>query len=168
MVKYHELARRYLMPSGFPMRPLLNGGTLGGRDGLLAAFRTSRRVQWRAMKITLHSKQDAVRFDQQWRASIRAGEHIGRRTRDLEMSRWRASAIAGLLFAHDGGTESGCVDFEPGETIPHPSELSQSLGFDAVWLFSTDFAWAIRTGHEDWDRLELFEKPGSPDDAPLE
>ena len=40
------------------------------------------------------------------------------------------------------------------------------LGFDAVWLFSTDFAWAIRTGHEDWDRLELFEKRDSVDDAP--
>jgi hypothetical protein len=31
VVKYHGLARRYLMPSGFLMRPLLNGGTLGGR-----------------------------------------------------------------------------------------------------------------------------------------
>jgi hypothetical protein len=32
VVKYHGLARRYLMPSGFLMRPLLNGGTLGGRS----------------------------------------------------------------------------------------------------------------------------------------
>ena len=31
MVKYHGLARRYLMPSRFLMRPLLNGGTLARR-----------------------------------------------------------------------------------------------------------------------------------------
>ena len=30
MVKYHGLARRYLTVRGFLMRPLLNGGTLGG------------------------------------------------------------------------------------------------------------------------------------------
>jgi len=30
VVKYHGLARRYLMPPRFLMRPLLNGGTLGG------------------------------------------------------------------------------------------------------------------------------------------
>jgi hypothetical protein len=30
-VKYHGLARRQMMPLGFLMRPLLNGGTLGGR-----------------------------------------------------------------------------------------------------------------------------------------
>jgi hypothetical protein len=29
VVKYHGLARPHLMPSGFLMRPLLNGGTLG-------------------------------------------------------------------------------------------------------------------------------------------
>ena len=120
------------------------------------------------MKITLHAKQDAVRFDQQWRALLRTGEQSRRLTRDVEMSRWRATAIAGLFFAHDGGTESGRVDFELGETVPHPSELSQSLGFDRVWLFPTNFAWAIRTGHEDWDRLELFEKSDSLDEDPLE
>jgi hypothetical protein len=32
VVKYHGLARRHLMPLGFLMRPLLNGGTFGGRD----------------------------------------------------------------------------------------------------------------------------------------
>jgi hypothetical protein len=30
VVKYHGLARRYLTAPGFLMRPLLNGGTLGG------------------------------------------------------------------------------------------------------------------------------------------
>ena len=30
VVKYHGLARRHLQPLGFLMRPLLNGGTLGG------------------------------------------------------------------------------------------------------------------------------------------
>jgi len=34
-VKYHGLARRHLMASGFLMRPLLNGGTLGGRKPML-------------------------------------------------------------------------------------------------------------------------------------
>jgi hypothetical protein len=34
VVKYHGLARRYLHCSGFLMRPLLNGGTLGGRETL--------------------------------------------------------------------------------------------------------------------------------------
>jgi len=29
VVNYHGLARRYVLPSGFLMRPLLNGGTLG-------------------------------------------------------------------------------------------------------------------------------------------
>ena len=32
VVKYHGLARRYLMPPVLLMRPLLNGGTLGGRS----------------------------------------------------------------------------------------------------------------------------------------
>jgi hypothetical protein len=31
VVNYHGLARRYLIPPRFLMRPLLNGGTLGGR-----------------------------------------------------------------------------------------------------------------------------------------
>jgi hypothetical protein len=31
VVKYHGLARRHLLPPRFLMRPLLNGGTLGGR-----------------------------------------------------------------------------------------------------------------------------------------
>jgi len=115
------------------------------------------------MKITFHSKQEAVRFDQRWRASLRAGEHRRYTTRDVEISRWRVKAGSGLFFAHDGGNESGRVDFEPGEEIPHPSELSRQLGFDAVRLFSTDFSWVICTGHEDWDRLELFEKPDSVD-----
>jgi hypothetical protein len=32
LVKYHGLDRRYLMASGFLMRPLLNSGTLGGQE----------------------------------------------------------------------------------------------------------------------------------------
>jgi hypothetical protein len=32
VVKYHGLARRYLIPPRFLMRPLLNGGTLGGQS----------------------------------------------------------------------------------------------------------------------------------------
>jgi hypothetical protein len=31
VVQYYGLAHRQLLPSGFLMRPLLNGGTLGGR-----------------------------------------------------------------------------------------------------------------------------------------
>jgi hypothetical protein len=34
VVKYHGLARRYLAPPRFLMRPLLNGGTLGGRQAM--------------------------------------------------------------------------------------------------------------------------------------
>jgi len=33
VVKYHGLARRYLTPPRFLMRPLLNGGTLIWNDG---------------------------------------------------------------------------------------------------------------------------------------
>ena len=36
VVKYHGLARSHLMPLGFLMRPLLNGGTLGGRGEIHA------------------------------------------------------------------------------------------------------------------------------------
>ena len=32
VVMYHGLARRHLMPFRFLVRPLLNGGTLGGRE----------------------------------------------------------------------------------------------------------------------------------------
>jgi hypothetical protein len=35
VVKYHGLARRYWTALGFLMRPLLNGGTLGGRHSEL-------------------------------------------------------------------------------------------------------------------------------------
>ena len=38
MVKYHGLARRFLMPSGFLVRPLLNGGTLGRLQRLGISF----------------------------------------------------------------------------------------------------------------------------------
>jgi hypothetical protein len=46
---YHGLARRYLTPLGFLMRPLLNGGTLGGRrrhsrSDLAGPF---RRIEWK-------------------------------------------------------------------------------------------------------------------------
>jgi len=36
VVKYHGLARRHVMPPRFLMRPLLNGGTLGGPHVALA------------------------------------------------------------------------------------------------------------------------------------
>jgi len=36
VVMYHGLARRHLMHLGFLMRPLLNGGTLGGRGRVMA------------------------------------------------------------------------------------------------------------------------------------
>ena len=47
VVKYHGLARRYLVPSGFLMRPLLNGGTLGGpgRSTLKASYSPQRGVK---------------------------------------------------------------------------------------------------------------------------
>jgi len=35
VVKYHGLARRWLVPPRFLMRPLLNGGTLGGRSTVM-------------------------------------------------------------------------------------------------------------------------------------
>lgn len=117
------------------------------------------------MKITLHAKQEAVRFDQRWRASLGTGEYSRRTPGDVKIPDWWAKTSAGLLFAHESGTASGRVDFEAGERVPHPSSLAQSLGFDAVWLFSTDLSWAVRTGHEDWDRLELFEKADSLDET---
>lgn len=66
------------------------------------------------------------------------------------------------------GQKAAVLTLNQRRLFPHPSELSQSLGFDHVWLFPTNFAWAIRTGHEDWDRLELFQKPDARDDDPLE
>jgi len=39
VVKYHGLARRYLEPTVLLMRPLLNGGTLGGRNPMPDSFR---------------------------------------------------------------------------------------------------------------------------------
>jgi hypothetical protein len=43
VVKYHGLARRYLTARGFLMRPLLNGGTLGGRGPGRSAGRRVKR-----------------------------------------------------------------------------------------------------------------------------
>ena len=40
MVKYHGLARRHRLPSGFLMRPLLNGGTLAGPQPDLTRYGT--------------------------------------------------------------------------------------------------------------------------------
>ena len=49
------LARRYLMPSGFLMRPLLNGGTLG---------RLQRLSEFLLFEIVIDSHRRSVQLDQ--------------------------------------------------------------------------------------------------------
>ena len=47
MVKYHRLARRFLSPLRFLMRPLLNGGTLARRSRIVRPMSTHlSRAYW--------------------------------------------------------------------------------------------------------------------------
>jgi hypothetical protein len=65
VVKYHGLVRRYRLRPRFLMRPLLNGGTLGGRDrtepvaSLFEVAFTEPRAGWIGLRVTA----EGVLFD---------------------------------------------------------------------------------------------------------
>lgn len=109
------------------------------------------------MEIIRYSKHQAIRLHQNWRAALREfGD--GRLFGEPELAAWRERARSGLQFVHDGGTTSGSVQFDQDEPIPHPSELCERLELDGVWLFGSDFTWAVHAGHEDWDLAKSFER----------
>ena len=111
------------------------------------------------MEIHEYSRDEALQFDQEWRAALRA-QHLQRSSfGHAELPVWRERAKHGVAFAQDGGSASGTVTFEPDEEVPHPAELCDELGLDSVWFFGEDYDWAIRTGHDDWKLAEAFERP---------
>jgi hypothetical protein len=111
------------------------------------------------VEIFRHSKSDAVRFDREWRSALRTHRLKRRKFGVAELLAWREYARLEVTFAQDGGSESGTVVFDQHETVPHPSELCEQLGLDSVWFFGNGYAWAVHTGHDDWDLAELFERP---------
>jgi hypothetical protein len=109
------------------------------------------------MNIVLYTRRNAVQFGGNWRVALREmGE--GCILGPLELSAWREDAKAGFHFAHDGGTATGSVHFDPQEVVPPPSEVCERIQLDAVWFFATDFSWALHTEHEDLDTATLFKK----------
>jgi hypothetical protein len=110
------------------------------------------------MEIVRHSKRDAARFDHQWRAALRERSFLRRRLVVSDISTWQVRARLGITFAHDAGSVSGNITFDDRELTPHPSEICEVLKLDSVWFFGDAYAWAIHTGHEDWDLAELFEQ----------
>ena len=112
-----------------------------------------------AVEINIYSKPEAIRFDGAWRAALRAQRLQRSKFGAPELLVWRERARLGVEFAQDGGPESGSIAFDADEAVPHPSELCEQLGFGSVWFFGDSYAWAVRTGHQDWQLAELFEKP---------
>jgi hypothetical protein len=109
------------------------------------------------MQIVQHPKRDAARFDQEWRSALREGRFERRHLVDSDLPTWQHRARLGISFAHDGGSVSGTITFQDRELAPHPSELCELLELDSVWFFGDAYAWAVHTGHENWELAELFE-----------
>jgi hypothetical protein len=110
------------------------------------------------MEITRYSKQDAVRFDREWRAALRAAPRTRRRLGPAPARSTSQTARVGLRFAQDHGTASGAVTFLEGEPVPHPSELCEQLDLDSAWFFPDGYGWAVHTEHEDWELAEVVEE----------
>lgn len=110
------------------------------------------------MEMVRHSKRDAARFDQEWRAALARHSFERRRLEPADLPLWRERARLGISFASDAGSVSGTITFRDREPVPHPSELCEFLELDSVWIFGESYAWAVHTGHEDWDLAELFEQ----------
>jgi hypothetical protein len=109
------------------------------------------------MDIVRHQKRDAARFDQEWRSALRGRPFERRRLLASDLPRWQDRARLGISFAHDDGSVSGRITFQDRELVPHPSELCELLKLDSVWFFDDAYAWALHTGHENWDLAELLE-----------
>ena len=109
------------------------------------------------MEIVRHQKRDAVRFDQEWRSVLRERTFERRRLVASDLPTWQDRARLGISFAHDDGSVSGSITFQDRELAPHPSELCELLKLDSVWFFGDAYAWAVHTGHENWELAELFE-----------
>ncbi len=138
VVKYHGLARRQLLPLGFLMRPLLNGGTLGG----------PRFAAQPVMPDRLKRLRDRVRGleeDARPASALLAVRELLRNDPDDA----NALVLQGRLLA----------------SLARYGEAEESLS-RAIALFADDSAYAVHRelGHlyESWGRLELalseFEK----------
>ena len=115
------------------------------------------------MEIVRHPKRDAARFDQEWRSALRKRSFERRRLVASDLPAWQDRARLGISFARDDGSISGSITFQDREPVPHPSELCGFLELDSVWFFGDAYAWAVHTGHEDWELAELFEPAPNSD-----
>ena len=150
MVKYHGLAHRHLMPSGFLMRPLLNGGTLGGRpmlawDDLKAEF--TWEGSWRDICVTGTSIAD-------WRAALEMIHAAGFRLKfmtdgaestppdNLLQVFNQPRECSFMLAAFVGGVQLNCHFFGESEIEfdLDPREVVGQAELDAVVTFMSKLA----------------------------
>lgn len=109
------------------------------------------------MEIVRNPRRDAARFDQEWRSALRDRPFERRRLLVSDLPTWQDRARRGVSFADEGGSVSGSITFQDHEPAPHPAELCELLKLDSVWFFGDAYAWAVHTGHENWELAELFE-----------
>lgn len=107
------------------------------------------------MIITHYSKQEAMQLGREWRQAAATAPLRRVPFREVYVAEWRARAANGLRFLHENDSIAGTVEFEAGDVIPPPGELSHDLlGLDSAWFFGSGYEWALYGNHEDWDVLE--------------
>lgn len=108
------------------------------------------------MIITHYSKQEAMQLDREWRQAAATTPLRRVPFREEHVAEWRARAKSGLRFLHEGDSIAGTIEFEAGEVIPPPAELSHDLlRLDSAWFFGRGYEWALSGDHEEWDVIEL-------------
>lgn len=64
-----------------------------------------------------------------------------------------------LLFLAENRDAAGIIHLDSGEAKPDPKQFAEDFRFQNVVLLPESFAWAVRTGHEDWDPFEFGTPP---------
>jgi hypothetical protein len=103
-----------------------------------------------------YAQRDLAVLDQRWRGALRSAGTGVTVSDAAALSEWSGRAGGTMYFESRDGSSGGEITFDRG-AAPHPGELCQMLGLSEVWLIALDLSWAVLAGHEDWDRVQLFE-----------
>ena len=152
-MKYHGLARRHLLPLGFLMRPLLNGGTLGGQKAnrkICSRFfgaRAGVRSRWRAAcDVVLRARARAGGLRCFGRGRLHPGASANRTARAIHfrVSRGFRSPSSRLLPLADRTVVSTAAGPSGGQGCRLRAHLSfaaaRALLLD-LWLLSGSKPW---------------------------
>lgn len=110
MVKYHGLARRYLRPPRFLMRPLLNGGTLGRPEGGILSNAYMQRLAEGLVTRALKTR-NVLRVGVALRrlpAVESDSERVSAAFASGALDHWEAAFLLGCI-GHDAGYRTACL-----------------------------------------------------------